>query len=1095
MASDEYDAETDTFYQAFRSPDEIEPIQIPTVRHPTQGDLYVLWCDISTCFPEATRIQYENSFVPMMRDDRLYRVRPHGIQYHPGVVLDVIYGKKFSPKKNRSNGNGSANGPNFEPHADGLTPNHVLGNDRSEKGAVKGEGKHVGGKSGTGNEEQTPATSHNQASTKAGVKNKLAKEEESLKASTTQALQAIHPRRKLPFTIEDVIKHRVKDIVKSRYTWSQGHRHSRFFCFLPRDFTPPPSTTSVEPTALDPLAPIRNDTEFEFFYLCDCGDTSGPKDGECNNRPHWIDRKHSQSFYPVSAEDVDQMHLRTIIPFVGDYMMGVLEMLKYGVYIDMLPQGVTQRVSLMIKYLESKGVQSCESFMAAAMSSDPKSAVTESTLDQLPPIAVLDSETWMELESRIDRFRTEEYADLMPFRTTDGDIRWMCKAHWMGMCSDEELCHEPSVFKGSPMSAESQHDTIYGVWSSRIKNMNRARLYFELAFQIPWNPVFTIWLDWDMTPEEEIEIGGAIGTLSAAVIHILVRNREGRREEAEAGFSCGYLPLTTAALRNPNIETFSLSSEEIGMEYHFGAIEDDMFDMVQLYEPISKARLAMVERGRKGGMIKANLAGSDVDSVIKTTFGLVGGFHQFGELRLGIVASPQRDRLTIKFPTITARDGQAVGYEVEKKKYEGTRTTDDDLYAFFAKREWRDEFSIVTCLHYDREFFYAGYLTEAVFLVSFKDEGPLIRALITSNKRLKSLLLKSKTADLDPSQVYETCKQPLFDHPVIEVFTIHPRKIQDKTQSSFTWRNPNDQAKMRVDIACNQVDRVEAMFQRYGPLIEQIDIDGLSLDVHLIETPVREILQEVVVKGSMEDVLVLGSVLTQAIPVQMTSGKKDETISAVKVEANVGIWTSFLVAIRSKVTELSVRDDPQRRFLRSMELQPVMLPEMPRLRSFHHSSATPVGSSLFDRSWLDMLLQFKGPIPQDIDMASNNPSSAHKKEIFARRSQIPDFQAITDLSLNGVQMTAEDWTKLLGYMDFSEMVKFEVIQKNPMSRETLLQIADAVPRESMALQRFYVQDDGGVDCDAAAALEAKFGPWGSTHKAGGAHVDLNWFVV
>ncbi|KAK3838060.1 MAG: hypothetical protein J3R72DRAFT_193918 [Linnemannia gamsii] len=1130
MASDEYDAETDTFYQAFRSPDEVEPIQIPTVRHPTQGDLYVLWCDISTCFPEATRIQYENSFVPMMRDDRLYRVKPHGIQYHPGVVLDVIYGKRFSPKKkNRSNVNGSANGPNFEHHAVGLKPTHDVGNDRSEKGEGKGEGKHMGGNSGTGSEEQdartvhlnnklndairqtTPTPSHNQASTKAGV-NKF--------APTTQVLQAIHPFRKLPFTIEDVIKHRVKDILKSRYTWSQGHRHSRFFCFLPRDFTPPPSTTSVEPTSLDPLAPIRNDTEFEFFYLCDCGDTPGPKDGENNSRPHWIDRKHSQSFYPVSAEDVDQMHLRTIIPFVGDYMMGVLEMLKYGVYIDMLPQGVTQRVSLMIKYLESKGVQSCESFMAAAMSSDPNSAVAELMLDQLPPIAVLDSETWMELESRIDRFRTEEYADLMPFRTTDGDIRWMCKAHWMGMCSDEELCHELGVFKGSPMSTESQHDTIYGVWSSRIKNMNRARLYFELAFQIPWNPVFTIWLDWDMTPEEEIEIGGAIGTLSAAVIHILVRNREGSREEVEAGFSCGYLPLTTAALRNPNIETFSLSSEEVGMEYHFGAIEDDMFDMVQLYEPISKARLAMVERGRKGGMIKANLAGSDVDSVIKTTFGLVGGFHQFGELRLGIVASPQRDRLTVKLPYIAAGDAQAVGYEVEKRKYEGTRTTDDDLYAFFAKREWRDEFSIVTCLHYDREFFYAGYLTEAVFLVSFKDEGPLIRALITSNKRLKSLLLKSKTADLDPSQVYETCKQPLFDHPVIEVFTIHPRKIQDKTQSSFAWRNPNDQAKMRVDIACNQVDRVEAMFQRYGPLIEQIDIDGLSpvdaaameksarrkkkpfapkrmsiKDVHLIEPPVREILQEVLIKGSMEDVLVLGSVLTQAIPVQAAGGKKDETISAVKVEANVRIWTSFLVAIRSKVTELSVRDDPQRRFLRAMELQPVMLPEMPRLRSFHHSSATSVGSSLFDRSWLDMLLQFKGTIPQDFDMTSNDPSSAHEREIFARRGQMADFQAITDLSLNGVQMTAEDWTQLLSYMDFSQMVKFEVIQKNPMSKETLLQIADAVPRESMVLQRFYVQDDGGVDYDAAAALEAKFGPWGSTHKAGGAHVDLNWFVV
>ncbi|KAF9901927.1 hypothetical protein EC991_005549 [Linnemannia zychae] len=1137
MASDEYDAETDTYYQAFRSPDESEPIQIPTVRHPTQGDLYVLWCDISTCFPEVIRIQYGNEFVPMMRDDRLYRVKPHGVKYHPGVVLDVVYEKKPASLRKKYWSNGNLTSPDNGYYA---APGHDVGNNRADgDGAVK-DGGITRGDSGTKEQKRGPeslsntlnatiqqttsAPSLNHNSTKAEDKGKeKKKKEEGVKATTAQDLQVNHPRRKLPFTIEDVIKHRVKDILKSRYTWSQGHRHSRFFCFLPRDFTPPPSTTTAEPTssAIDPLAPIRNDTEFEFFYLCDCGDAPKNKGHEDDNRPHWIDRKHTQSFYPVSAEDVDQMHLRTIIPFVGDYMMGVLEMLKYGVYIDMLPQGVTQRVSLMIKYLESKGIQSCESFMATAMNTDFKIPVTEAMLKQLPPITVLDSVTWMELESRIDRFRTEEYADLMPFRTTEGDIRWMCAPHWRGMCPYEGLYPQLCDFHEEPTSAESQYDPIFGVWSSRIKSMERARQYFELAFQIPWNPVFTIWLDWDMTPEEEIEIGGAIGMMSAAMIHILVRNREGTREEVQAGLTCGYLPLITGALRNPNIETFSLSSEEVGIEYHFGAIEDDMFDMVQLYEPISKYRLVTVERGSKGGKIKAVIAGSDVDSVVKTVFDLAGGFHQFGELRLGIVSHPQRDRLTIKFPNSATGNTQTTGKEVVKKKVKGTKTIDDDLYEFFAKRDWRDEFSIVTCLHYDREFFYAGYLTEAVFLVSFKDEGQLIRALITSNKRLKSLLLKSKTSDCDPSLAYETCKQPLFDHPTIEAFTIHPRKLQDKMQSSFMWKNPNDQARMRVDIICNQVDRVEAMFQRYGPLIEQIDISGLSpldaaameksarrkkkpfapkrvciRDIHLMDPTVREIFQEVIVKGSIEGVVVSGSVLSQATPVQVAGVKKDETISAVKLEANIKIWTSFLVAIRTKVTELSIRDDPQRRFLRAMELQPVMLPEMPRLRTFHHSAAMPAGLSLFDRTWLDMLLQFKGPIPQGTDMADQDPSTVYAMEVFARRSQMPDFQPIIDLSLNGVHMTSEDWTRLLGYLDFSKVVKFEVIQKNPISKETLLEIADAVPRDSKLLQRFYVQDDRGVDYDGAAALEAKFGPWGSTHKAGGgALVDLNWFVV
>lgn len=44
-------------------------------------------------------------------------------------------------------------------------------------------------------------------------------------------------------------------------------------------------------------------------------------------------------------------------------MMDVLEMLKYSVYLDKLPQEASRRVSLAIKYLELKGIQSCEGYM------------------------------------------------------------------------------------------------------------------------------------------------------------------------------------------------------------------------------------------------------------------------------------------------------------------------------------------------------------------------------------------------------------------------------------------------------------------------------------------------------------------------------------------------------------------------------------------------------------------------------------------------------------------------------------------------------------------------------------------------------------
>ncbi|KAG0042975.1 hypothetical protein BGZ83_011963 [Gryganskiella cystojenkinii] len=55
------------------------------------GPRSVLWADIEACFPNLVRIQIGDQYVPMMRNDRLYRRKPHRIQYHPGVTLRVIY--------------------------------------------------------------------------------------------------------------------------------------------------------------------------------------------------------------------------------------------------------------------------------------------------------------------------------------------------------------------------------------------------------------------------------------------------------------------------------------------------------------------------------------------------------------------------------------------------------------------------------------------------------------------------------------------------------------------------------------------------------------------------------------------------------------------------------------------------------------------------------------------------------------------------------------------------------------------------------------------------------------------------------------------
>ncbi|KAF9129357.1 hypothetical protein BGW39_004233 [Mortierella sp. 14UC] len=583
--------------------------------------------------------------------------------------------------------------------------------------------------------------------------------------------------------------------------------------------------------------------------------------------------------------------MRGLIPIIGDYVIGVLEMLKHGIYLDRMPQEGIGRVSLAIKYLESKGVQSCERFMDG-MSLDPASAVTKTILVQLPPIAALDAKTMEEFKTWIDRWVGESYAPLFPFRISEGDVRWLCFDHFKSMMSDE----------GPPPRGLESAD----------QSMESARRCLKLAEQMAWSPLFVAFLDWDMSLKDEDELALAIGRLSASVVHILVRQKEASSLDKRAGFDCGYLSLMRAALRNPHFEIFTLSRQK----------PDTHYDYRDYGEPKSQDGLMMVERKGEGAGMRVILSTSNMDVALISVPTITGGYHVFSELRLALGSFQSGDHFTINFSEHSAARGTA-GCDVKAQgKFEF-----ENLSKFVDRRQWSDQVSIVSSLHHTQKVFLAGYLNEATLQVSLKDDGQLIRAFITSNKRLRSLTLHSTELIYDPSQTYETCKQSLFDHPVIE--------------------EPKDSTKMRVEIVCNQWDRVEAMFQRYGPLIERLEVEGLSLtdataigklarrkkkpfapkyisikDIHLIDPAVREILQDVVVKGAIDTVVVLGSLATQP---------QSNKLTAKMMEATAKIWVWFLFAIRSKVTELSVRDSPQKRFLEAMASQSIQSLDMPRL--------------------------------------------------------------------------------------------------------------------------------------------------------------------
>jgi hypothetical protein len=98
MTSTDHDEiDSDGCFQDFRSRVSAGLVRIPAVRHPTHGDLYIIWSDIRHCFPGVMRIQFDNIYVPMLRDDKtLLRYFLHFPVFglYPYFLLYFVCGKK-----------------------------------------------------------------------------------------------------------------------------------------------------------------------------------------------------------------------------------------------------------------------------------------------------------------------------------------------------------------------------------------------------------------------------------------------------------------------------------------------------------------------------------------------------------------------------------------------------------------------------------------------------------------------------------------------------------------------------------------------------------------------------------------------------------------------------------------------------------------------------------------------------------------------------------------------------------------------------------------------------------------------------------------
>ncbi|KAG0261623.1 hypothetical protein BGZ95_004192 [Linnemannia exigua] len=1168
----------ETYFQAFRAPGEQEPILIPVVRHPILNELYVLWCDITTCFPRATRVQYTNIFVPMLKDDRLYRAKPHGIRHHPDIVLDVIYGDWVSSKvikqKKRGVIRGTIGGDAIHTANDGesigdtidgeggetldmsdsasATTHHgaddtlpidgddILGvsdwtvqvegrsvqasvqetnisshsasigdedlgavgvdgavgeadvevkvevevggkveDEVREKAEVEAEAKvetECSARAGShttpiqqpkSTTERSPETGHPLPATpeKEDVpKPSVALKPAAAKPATTEppTTMSIHEDH---LRIADVVANRVKDILNIQNSW--WNSYPKYFCFLPVLATTTETTATGMTTSGDSLDKISDKTVFQLCNYCDCGDVASQKDPS-----HWT--------FGNSHTDVPQEHLASIIPLVGEFIVAVLEMIKYrvvaGDIIGLFPEStldIHRRLSLAIRFFELKGVQSCEKYV--------RDNLAGSSSGMLDPVA-LPSQEQVHDFWRIIKRRSWMTHEMMPHRIEGGHIAWQCMLHWFPTSSTESERVLGELMDRT--SKDIEYATETGAVISTVGTLKRAREVFRLVEALSITTILRMSLQWELTQDDEREIAKEIVKVSVAAIHITVQRASAVQDSTNTGLGYGLVPLVMAAFQNSKLDAFVLLAPTPD-ERHKNYISDERSYIVSSFESPPAGMVALISR-RTGQdeRVKAILRASDAALAVKSIRRIAQGFHNFSQLEF------TRDCADMDITITFAAPGSGKpGCEVED-----TDHNNRDIVSFFESRQWCDEikcdFDVISDGAYSR----LKCLTRLSMIFTLAQDRAKVREIIRMNRNLKTLLLYNVVHD-DPSQIFEAFKSLLFNHPSIEMLRVEHSHYR-MAPSMFTWSNPSDPAKMKVEMTCHGGDRLQAMFQRYAPQIEGLtlerprpeDIAVLEkssrlkkgpmalrrmaiLWVNQMEESVRHDLKTIILRRDIGEVVVVGSA---AAP---TSGNREgETGSRLgdsrsksvtrssldnrnkaSSSGNISSTTActvmadFVIAVRSKITMLTMCDGTHSKLFEELEQIEESL-DMPRLVSI--SLAGGWDTTMFGCAWFEKLIKSKRPGPYVASSSGGmpGPTPSIQLENIARTSVITAFH------LAQVAILPEEWDRLITYLDFSQLVNFDVFQTNAFNLRTLFKLADAIPVDCGRLAKFTVHD-------------------------------------
>ncbi|KAF9576639.1 hypothetical protein EC968_006987 [Mortierella alpina] len=1176
LAASDSSPDTRTVYQSFHDPHDARPVKIPAVRHPVTGEYYVIWSDILDCFPGVLRVQHGSYYVPYMRDDSLYRVRPHGIKYHPNVVLDIVYAERQPTQRagrpstrtkdpiharatTRSQqpattkpANGStiplnwalerelaraftgSSAPSSPPvsefssleddaeevdeheelvyndedvvvdadavadtdenahpdedvageresdldihHQQGIMDAVDENTDRKEKVEKMVETDNTNGSTLNVNDtvrdgnavetastpsasEPAPpiatepeddsleelhvattaltsaATHHEEPQTEqekafANLQNVLARvKAEFIDRLPPQSAVALKDEPSSgPVTFMDVLERRGKEILQKRYHWADAV-YPKLFYILPFVDTAPESENEKSD-----LGKPLTFADFRVHFFCDCGDI---KEFNSNFVSHckWKDMPKG---YSIKVEKEDQ-----VIEEYGDYLMAVLEILMYGAYVDGMLQLLAQTdpmlqrgFQLSVKFLESKGITSAKRLM---METSPQS------VEEVAPIPALDTKQLRRFVGSYLHIAqgTRCIGGMHPYLTPDRDVRWVSLTHWVAMSGHEELA-EAMDFSNHPASSVCEFDTETGAFRAEIKTRERARDFYRLAEKLKTVCVLRLFLDWTLTLEDEDELAEAVSRFPAPVVKVMVRTDPSPSEGAP-GFGIGYSDVILAALANRKIEAFAMNQRNEDQRAIYG--HDERFTMEN---PSLSDSLARFQWDPNTERLTLELGVTDLDKSIVVVRYALRGLHRLSRLKLRI---DHWENVEITF----IEPGQP-GSEIEDKNYDS-----GNLAPFFESRKCQDKIKYSCQRRRNGSLFFpTKSLTEVTLTYAYARDRNRIRDILKQNKSLRTLELWNDPPVDDASQIFETYKSLMANHPTLTKFQVQMKHMRGGV-SDFSWTGVSGPpADMSVRLSVTGQDKVVSVFQKYATSLSSLNLESPSVqDVSVLEKALRpkkgpfklrrlmvtgtvemqagalEDLKRIILRTDFEEVLFGGSMEWKPDDVKKGLRRPIELLPAIARAAE------FLVSINTKVTYISFYGKEAHTFLEDLADSKGPGSCMPRLQELTISGET--RQRLVQYRWFLSLILYKSRQGRDAAGSKSPPEVV-----------LP----LQSLSLSNVEISEFDWNLLLGAIDFNELETLRLEQTNPMTGAVLQRIVDAFSDRRNNLTTFVLRAPG-----------------------------------